>query len=254
MIFELSDIANSDNLIKEFCRNSVIKINKLIDPQICNMAHSYFLNNEKQIIAKYSNDARGLVLDEVNGKNFIKYFEYPLAESFKVFGPFINNNLFRISEILLDSQVYLRSMEIHTRGEGSTEIPAHQDNTYYGLVKGNALTFYIAINPQSASSGGLTYIPNNHGNEFKHKASNSKAFSLCIDEKNLPKNIEHFCPTYSIGDCTIHHSHSIHYAKEVKKTELERSLVVRLTFFGVDSKIREGHEEWYKKMVSLNRK
>ena len=99
-------------------------------------------------------------------------------------------------------------MEIHTRGEGSTEIPAHQDNTYYGLVKSNALTFYIAINPQSASSGGLTYIPNNQGNELKHKASNSKAFSLCIDENNLPKNIEHIGKLSSVTELLLDRGYS----------------------------------------------
>ena len=253
MIFEFSDNLCFEKLIKVFTENSVIQINKLISKDICLNAYKYFLTNEQKIIDKYIKDSRGLVLDNVDGNSFIKYFEYPLAESFKTFGPFINNHLFKISEILLGSAVYLRSMEIHTRGEGSTDIPAHQDNSYYGLKKSNALTFYVALNAQSANSGGLTYIPNQQGDEYLHKASESKAFSLCIDNKKLPKVINHFGPSYSSGDCTIHHSHSIHYAKEILDADCDRSIVVRLTFFGVDSEIRCGHEEWYKKMVSLNR-
>lgn len=253
MIFEFNDNLFPEKLKKQFTENSVIQINKLISKDICLNAYEYFLANETKIIDKYINDSRGLVLDNVDGNSFIKYFEYPLAESFKIFGPFINNDLFKISEILLDSPVYLRSMEIHTRGKGSTEIPAHQDNSYYGLKKSNALTFYIALNPQSANSGGLTYIPNKQGNEYLHKASESKAFSLCIDNEKLPNIMNHFGPTYLTGDCTIHHSHSIHYAKEILNSDSDRSIVVRLTFFGVDSEIRGGHEEWYKKMLTLNR-
>lgn len=253
MIFEYDDFNYQPNYRKEFSKNSVIQVNKIISKNICKNALNYFLNNEANIIKKYNNDSVGLVLDDVEGASFIKYFEFPLAESFKVFGPFINNDLFQLAQFLLDSPVYLRSMEIHTRGKGSTEIPPHQDNGYYGLKNYKALTMYIALNPQSADSGGLTYITNRQGREFMHKPTSTKAFSLFIEDKNLPKEQKHFCPNYTSGDCTIHHSHSIHYAKEVTDFASNRSIVVRLTFFATDSETRLGHEDWYKNMVKSNR-
>ena len=144
-------------------------------------------------------------------------------------------------------------MEIHTRGSGSTEIPPHQDNGYYGLVNSDALTFYIALNAQSADNGGLIYIPNKQGNEFIHTPSKSKAFSLAIDSIYLPKNKKNFLPIYQTGDCTIHHSNSIHFANPIKMDNLERSVVVRLTFFGTKTKIKKGHLDWYQKMLKANR-
>jgi len=249
---ELDNISKS-NYLNDFYFNSVLKINKIIDKNICSKALSYFIKNEEYLISKYKNDSKGLVLDKINEKDYIKYFEYPLSENFGIFGPFINNKIFDLASKLLDCHVFLRSMEIHTRGPGSTDIPPHQDNGYYGLKNSDALTFYIALNPQNSEDGGLTYISNKQGNEFEHISSSSKAFSLCINPNDLPKTNKHFEPNYDTGDCTIHHACSIHFAEPVRFSANNRSVVVRLTFFGENNVIKEGHLDWYKKMLKANR-
>ena len=253
MIFNYYDLKNNKNYLNQFFENSVIQVNKLIDKTICQEALDYFLQNESFLIGKYRNDSKGLVLDENKDKSFIKYFEYPLSESFKIFGPFINNKIISLASNLLGCDVFLRSMEIHTRGSGSSEIPPHQDNGYYGLENSDALTFYIALNSQAADNGGLIYIPNKQGNEFLHRASKSKAFSLSIDSINLPKDRNNFRPIFEAGDCTIHHANSIHFANPIKKDNLERSVVVRLSFFSTEIKIKEGHLDWYQSMLKANR-
>ena len=253
MIFEYSDLENNNEYLNSFFDNSVIQVNNLIDKKVCEETLDYFLTNENNIIKKYKDDSKGLVLDKIGNKFFIKYFEYPLSESFKYFGPFINNNVINLASKLLGINVFLRSMEIHTRGPGSTEIPPHQDNGYYGLEDSNALTFYIALNKQSTENGGLTYIPNRQGIEFNHFASKSKAFSLAIDSSDLPENKMNFEPKYNVGDCTIHHSNSIHFAKAINDKGIERSIVVRLSFFGTEINLKEGHRERYLEILKKNR-
>ena len=253
MIFDYYELEKGEKYLEEFSKNCVIKVNKIVGKDICNNALNYFLKNESRIISKYQNDSKGLVLDEINNRNFVKYFEYPLSESFEFFGPFVNNKIFNLASKLLDTDVFLRSMEIHTRGPGSTDIPPHQDNGYYGLINSDALTFYIALNKQSADNGGLIYVPNKKGNEFQHISSSSKAFSLSIHPSVLPKNRENFKPQFNIGDCSIHHCHSIHFAEPINNSEYERSIVVRLTFFGVKATKKDGHLDWYLKMLEANR-
>lgn len=253
MIFESDNLENNTILLEEFFSNSVIQVNKLIDKELCQKALDYFFANEDRLIEKYKEDSKGLVLDDVDNKSLIKYFEYPLSENFATYGPFVNNKIINLASKLLKSDVFLRSMEIHTRGPGSTEIPPHQDNGYYGLIDADALTFYIALNAQSANKGGLTYIRNRQGIEFEHSGSKSKAFSLSIKDENLPKNNKLFSPNYDPGDCTIHHSNSIHYAMPVDTQTNQRSVVVRLTFFTPNSEKRKGHLEWYQNLLKANR-
>ena len=118
------------------------------------------------------------------------------------------------------------------------------------MKNSDALTFYIALNPQTSEDGGLTYISNKQGTEFKHISSSSKAFSLCINPDDLPKNKKYFEPNYDAGDCTIHHASSIHFAEPVKISTMNRSVVVDY-LFGVNNTIKDGHLDWYKKCSRL---
>ena len=111
---ELDNISNISNYLNDFYSNSVLKINKIIDKNTCSNALSYFLKNEEYLISKYNYDSKGLFLDKVNEKDYIKYFEYPLSENFGIFGPFINNRIIVLASKLLDCDVFLRSGS-HTR-------------------------------------------------------------------------------------------------------------------------------------------
>ena len=55
---------------------------------------------------------------------------------------------------------------------------------------------------------------------------------------DLPKTNKLFEPNYETGDCTIHHACSIHYAEPVTIHSDKRSVVVRLSFFGVNNLIK----------------
>ncbi len=249
--FSLKDAFNKE--VKEsFLSCSSIKIKNLIAGSICKEACKFVYENEDRLIDKYSYDPKGLTIDIVDNKKFIKYFEYPFRENSKVFGKFVNSNIFKISEFLLESPVFLKSLEIHSRCAKGTIIPPHQDNAYYGLKGGKALTFYIPINKELASMGGLKYFKNSNEIKMNHKPSDSSGFSLTVD--NIKKiNFDIFAPDFLPGDCTIHHSRSIHFADAVP-SNAERSLVVRLSIYSINDEVRDGHAQWYENMIKRNRK
>ena len=77
----------------------------------------------------------------------------------------------------------------------------HQDNAYYGLDNGRALTFYIPINAQNASLGGLSYLAIEQSSEvYEHVPSKSSGFSLEVKNKeDVLKNIKKSYLTLSQG-------------------------------------------------------
>ena len=66
MIFDYYELEKGEKYLEEFSKNCVIKVNKIVEKDICNNALNYFLKNESRIISKYQNDSKGLVLDEIN--------------------------------------------------------------------------------------------------------------------------------------------------------------------------------------------
>ncbi len=236
----------------EFRNNSVIKIKNLFDKNFCDEVLHYIENNEKSIIDRYKEDNKGLVLDEFETNKLIKYFEHPFSYNRNLFGKFSNSKIYKIAESLLKEDVYLFSMEIHSRIAMGTAIPPHQDNAYYGLEKGKALTFYIPLNSQNYLEGGLRYLKNNILREFEHDSSSEKGFSLTIKNKDDIKLLEKIDLAYEPGDCSIHHSSSVHYAESVP-TDTKRGLVLRMSFFAINEKQKINHLEWYEKIVEKNR-
>lgn len=236
----------------EFNNNSVIKIKNLFEKDFCINIVSFIEKNEKNIINRYRKDTKGLVLEEFDSKELIKYFEYPFSYNRNLFGKFANSKIYKIAESLLKEEVYLFSMEIHSRIAMGTIIPPHQDNAYYGLESGKALTFYIPLNYQNPSNGGLRYLKNNINNEFDHDLSSEKGFSLTIKNKEDIKSFITIDPIYDPGDCSVHHSRSIHYAETVP-SNTERGLVLRMSFFAINEKQKINHLEWYEKIVKKNR-
>tara|TARA_B100001248_G_scaffold259420_1_gene245423 strand:+ start:476 stop:1264 length:789 start_codon:yes stop_codon:yes gene_type:complete len=236
---------------KNFSKNSVIKLDNLINKDICHKACQYVQDNEEKIIESYKNDKKGLTIDIVNQKKYIKYFEYPLKENAALFGKFVTSDIFKIAEYLLGDVVFLKSVELHSRCAQGTLIPPHQDNAYYGLKNAKGLTFYIPINKELADMGGLRYYKNPNTLEVDHIPSDSSGFSLRVSDLNNI-NFDTFDPNYKAGDCTIHHARSIHFADHVP-INAERSLVVRLSLYSLNEEVKKGHSEWYKDMIKRNR-
>ena len=244
----------SDDNKHKFKSDSVLLIKNLFDKNTCNKTVKWLEKNEIIIIKKFKKDKKGLVSEFYNGKECIKYFEHPLFFCPKLFSNFMSSKIFKYASELLDSEVIFQSLEIHSRFPGSELIPMHQDNAYYGLDNGRALTFYIPINAQNASLGGLSYLAIEQSSEvYEHVPSKSSGFSLEVKNKeDVLKKHQKKLFNFEPGDCSIHYSNSIHYAKEVP-CQAKRCWVVRFSFYSCEASIKSGHNEWYQKMIDENR-
>ena len=237
-----------------FNQNSVFILKSIASKNLIEESLDFLQKEEPNIIKKYLGDTRGLVVENIEDKHYIKYFEHPLALNFSLFGRFINSDLINCCKELLDSRIYLRSVEIHCRNPGGTSIPMHQDNAYYGLHNGSACTIFIPLNKTLNSQGELTYIKNKIGNEYPHNSSNESAFSLEINKNDKNKlHKKDKINQIEISDGFVHHSHSVHYADAVPSNSI-RTWAVRITLFGLSDHIKVGHEDWYNEIVKRNRK
>ena len=238
--------------LSQFKDTSVLFVPNLVPSSFCLEARQFILENEGVIIDRYKPDGRGLVCESVNGQCFIKYFEHPFHFDSLFFGRFLSSSLLGAASFLLEDEVRFVSAEIHSRFPGGSLIPPHQDNAYYGLENGKGVTFYISLDPQSPSDGGLEYVHNPSHNEYDHINSLSPGFSLEITDKSILTGRERLLPQYSPGDCTIHHSRSIHLASVVP-AHVHRSFAFRFSFYSVSSIVNSGHAERYSNAVRVNR-
>jgi hypothetical protein len=242
----------SHDQICYFKHNGVLYLNNLFTPSLCEAARLFFSRNESKLITEYSSNPRGLVTETVGNTEYIKYFEYPLQCNSFLFGRFLSSELFNIGTQLLESPIRYVSAEIHSRFAGASEIPMHQDNAYYGLADGKALTFYIALDKQLPTSGGLKYLSNPVTDEYQHLPCDSTAFSLTIEQPDLLRGRKLIQPIYEPGDCTIHHSRSVHFADSAPSNS-SRSIVFRISVYSVDERKKPGHDEWYQDIIMKNR-
>ena len=242
---------NIPKIKKIFSQTSAVKVSNLFSKELCKQAYEYITDDEQNIIQKFSNDNRGLVVEEVNNIPLIKYFDKPFQINFQIFNKFLNSKLFDLSRELLEEDVYLDRAEIHSRFALGTSIPPHQDNAYFGLKNGKSLTFYISLNKQNPLNGGLRYYKVPTGTTYNHKASDKPGFSLTLSENNY-KKLDLFDPIYESGDCSIHHSTSIHFADSVP-LKSKRVIVLRFAIHSIKDSVKDGHEKWYKEMVEMNR-
>ena len=240
----------NDEQIKNFKKDGVLILPNFLSRDLCEEMVNYLENAEEEIINRFREKKRFLSTEVIKNKEYIKYFEFPLEDNADLFGKAINSDMFEVSKILLESNVRLKSVEIHSRFSGCSLIPKHQDNAYYGLNHGKALTFYIALNTQKESEGGLIYIKNNIEEEWEHVPSKVNGFSLNLKCNDLPQQEIRY--NFSSGDCSVHHSRSIHFADKVP-SNIQRAWVLRTSLYSLKDKVRPEHEDWYLNMIKKNR-
>tara|TARA_Y100000591_G_C21782383_1_gene671839 strand:+ start:272 stop:979 length:708 start_codon:yes stop_codon:yes gene_type:complete len=191
------------NLKSNFKKNGIAIQKKIFPLKLIKEAK----NELKKINLKKKNNH--IVLD----KNFkIKYIK-DLDFHYNFFKKFINSRLLLTAKELLNENVYVVNVGLHSKtGKDSTLTPAHQDNFYWSRKPANALTAYIALTKQSKKNGVISYLLGSHKKGvLKHKKSKIRGFSSFISDKNILKK-KFFSPKLKPGDVVFHHCNTIHRA------------------------------------------
>ena len=142
---------------------------------------------------------------------------------------FMNLRLINACSELLDlDDIFFNDNEIHIRQPKVKHIiPAHQDNFYFSLEKGLALTCYIYLTQQNRSTGGLGFFPSKINNKtITHEKSNIEGFSSFNKLKeNNPDEFEY--PQTQVGDVIFHYCQTFHRADPNYSEKPTLSLSIR---------------------------
>ena len=116
---------------------------------------------------------------------------------------------------LLDQDSEIRGAELFAKpARIGLPSPWHQDNFYWCLERGDAVTIWIACAPVGPLNGGLSYLAGSHKlGTLDHEDSNAPGSSQTIRSDLLEKallNHDQVTHHLSPGEFLVHHSNTIH--------------------------------------------
>ena len=227
---------NMEKMIKKFNQNGFIILRNFLTQKKINQVKKdlfiYLKKNNKNFTSKEINLVnKGKVNSLHNLKNFIH------AKDLKK-----NIHLKQIAEKLLGEEVEDMGSELFAKpAKFGLKSPAHQDNYYWCLKKGNALTVWIALNDASKKNGGIYYYVGSHKkNIYQHKPSFAPGSSQTVKQLSYLKKYKVFFPKLKSGDCLIHHSKIVHGSNENKSNKDRKGLTVRFKA-KTDKRVKSKH-------------
>lgn len=89
--------------------------------------------------------------------------------------------------------------------------PAHQDNYYWAIKGGNAVTVWVALNKADKKNGGIYYFNKSHKiGLVEHVPSYAKGSSQTVKNLENLKRFKKIYPKLNVGDLIIHNSEIVH--------------------------------------------
>ena len=126
----------------------------------------------------------------------------------------------------------------------SGETPPHQDNHYFCLDPPNCMTIWVTLDPITAETGALRYLPYSHteGPCRPHTASYNLGFSQkLVEYSEADRAKEVVLDSLMPGDAVVHHCQIVHRAEE-NTADISSGLMRRafgVVFKGVSARIDE---------------
>ena len=121
-----------------------------------------------------------------------------------------------ISKFLLNEKTEFIASELFAKPAlKGLPSPDHQDNYYWCIKDGNALTLWIALDKVSKKNGPVHYYNSSHNyGVMKHVPSYMKGSSQKIKNKKFIKKFKKETPTLNPGDALIHNCLIVHGSKK----------------------------------------
>jgi ectoine hydroxylase-related dioxygenase (phytanoyl-CoA dioxygenase family) len=134
------------------------------------------------------------------------------------------NKIKKIIKLFLNTKnLELRASELFAKPKRyGLRVPIHQDNFYWNVIGGNALTIWIALSSSSKKNGGMFYFNKSHlRGIFPHKSSYAKGSSQTIKYTKSLKKFKKVYPKLNVGDALIHSCLVVHGSNK-NKSDLPR--------------------------------
>ena len=154
---------------------------------------------------------------------------------------------------LSEEDLFFSDNEIHIRQpKVSHIIPSHQDNFYFCLKNGIALTCYIYLTKQSRISGGLGFLRSSINTiTLPHDKSSIEGFSSFNKNKESLSE-EYIYPDTNSGDVIFHYSQTFHRADPNQTENATASISLRVFSYS-NLKKDESMRTQYLKNLNFNR-
>jgi ectoine hydroxylase-related dioxygenase (phytanoyl-CoA dioxygenase family) len=172
-----------------------------------------------------------------------------------------NKKIKRLCEALLTSRAKFREAEYFAKpAKVGMPSPFHQDNYYWNVKKGKALTMWFSIDKSNKSNGGLGYLCGSQKlGTIPHEPSYAPGSSQKIPDKKiiyLKKKFKIYYPNLNPGDVLIHSSEVIHGSNANKSNNSRRGITMQFQdFYAEIDKVK--YNKYLKKLynqISLRQK
>lgn len=166
--------------------------------------------------------------------------------SFEWSGFLLDHPLVRaFASVLLGDEAEPFGSELFAKPSGTgVPVPDHQDDYYWCISDGNALTMWFALARSDVTSGAVYYFPGSHRVGLRsHSPSGVPGSSQRIADWSGIDQKKHELVVLEPGDCVIHHARTVHGSGTNRSGHHRLGLTVR--FKGARSYIDVGRREQY---------
>jgi phytanoyl-CoA hydroxylase len=144
------------------------------------------------------------------------------------FSNLLNKSKFReLAAVFLEDEAEVRNMEFFAKpAREGLKSPWHQDNFYWGVAGGNALTIWLSLDHCDETNGAVKYVVGSHKlGTIDHKDSFAPGSSQTVaDESLMADKDKVVCLSLKPGDILIHHSDTIHGSDDNKSDRSRRGI------------------------------
>ncbi len=129
-------------------------------------------------------------------------------------------------QLIKSKKIELRASEYFAKPKKiGLPVPIHQDNFYWNIIGGKALTIWIALSQSSKKNGALFYFDRSHKEGVRdHIASFAKGSSQKIRYNRILKKYRKVTPKLKKGDVLFHHCEIIHGSPPNKSSYSRKGL------------------------------
>ena len=212
-------------------KNELKKINLDLDNYISNKI-SDNSNNKRQLNftkTKEVNSMHGI--DDLKSVNFLRK----------------KNTLKKIVTSLIGKDYKNFGSELFAKPAGQgLPVPIHQDNKYWCLNNGNAITVWFALEKSNKNNGGIFYFDKSHLlGLFEHTPSYAPGSSQKIKYSNGLELFKKTTPSLMPGDCLIHNCLVLHGSNANTSNRSRKGLTLRFISkkSKIDQKLRDAYED-----------